>query len=193
MQLLAFAASNSRSSINRTLVEYTLGLFRKEFGFDMDVEILDLNAYEMPIYSIDRERENGVPNRAKDFFQKIGDADAVIVSFAEHNGTTTAAWKNLFDWMSRIDTGVWQERPMMIMAATPGARAGAGVLQHQTSLAPHFGGRVTAAVGVGRWQDTFDNSTGALTNAEDIAAIHKAVAGFTEVLRQGQDQTGKSI
>ena len=36
----------------------------------------------------------------------VGDADAGLVSFAEHNRTVTSAWKNLFDWMSRIDMKV---------------------------------------------------------------------------------------
>ncbi len=50
----------------------------------MTVETIDLNDYEMPIYSIDRQNDGGIPQLAHDFFDKIGEADAVLISFAEH-------------------------------------------------------------------------------------------------------------
>ena len=103
MKILAFAASTSRGSINRALVEHAAKRLLSEFLPNASIELLDLNDYEMPIYSIDREREFGIPAKAGEFFSKIGAADALLVSFAEHNGFVTAAWKNAFDWMSRIE------------------------------------------------------------------------------------------
>jgi len=61
MKILAFAASNSRRSINRQLVACATGMLAEQAGEDAEVEIIDLNDYEMPIYSIDRENEAGVP------------------------------------------------------------------------------------------------------------------------------------
>lgn len=104
MRLLAFAATNSRRSINRQLVELAAYQFKRDVRTDAQIEFLDLNDFEMPIYSIDREKESGLPPQAHAFFERIGAADALLISFAEHNGFVTAAWKNLFDWMSRIDT-----------------------------------------------------------------------------------------
>jgi hypothetical protein len=43
----------------------------------------------MPIYSADRESEGGIPQLAQDFFDKIGAANAVLISSAEHNGFPT--------------------------------------------------------------------------------------------------------
>ncbi len=86
MKVLAFAASNSRQSINRTLAAYAAGLID-----NATVEVLDINDYEMPIYSEDREKELGQPEQARNFFKKIGEADAIVVSYAEHNGSYTAA------------------------------------------------------------------------------------------------------
>ncbi|WP_275041411.1 NAD(P)H-dependent oxidoreductase [Pseudoalteromonas piscicida] len=45
-------------------------------------------------------------NNAHNFYQAIGDADVIVVSFAEHNGTYSATYKNEFDWRSRIDKKV---------------------------------------------------------------------------------------
>lgn len=106
---------------------------------EAEVAFVDLNDFNLPIYSIDRERASGIPQAARSFFDLIGAAEAVLVSFAEHNGTVTSAWKNLFDWMSRIDRQVWQGKPVVFLAASPGPRAGAGVLGHQAQLAPFFG------------------------------------------------------
>ena len=113
MKILAFAASNSRKSINRVLVEYAASRLQSRFLSSAEVEFLDLNDYEMPIYSVDRENADGIHRLARAFFAKIGGADAVIVSFAEYNGFVTAAWKNIHDWMSRIEMRVWQDKPVV--------------------------------------------------------------------------------
>ena len=131
MRVLAFAATTSRNSINRNLVEFAAAQLQTDLGPDVQIQFLDLDDYEMPIYSIDREHENGIPAEAHAFFDKIGAADALPVSFAEHNGSTTAAWKNIYDWMSRIGVKPWQGKPMVILAATPGPHAGASVLGAQ--------------------------------------------------------------
>ena len=54
MKILGISASNSSTSINKKLVTYAISLVDKA-----EVEILDLNDYEMPIYSADREKELG--------------------------------------------------------------------------------------------------------------------------------------
>ena len=135
LKILAFAASNSRNSINRDLVEHAASRFRDEIEAEAEIEFLDLNDFEMPIYSIDRERANGIPTPARTLFEKIGAADALLVSFAEHNGFVSAAWKNTFDWMSRIEMKIWQGKPVVMLAASPGPRAGANVLASQQMLA----------------------------------------------------------
>ena len=51
-KVTCFAASSSRNSINKQLVTYAAGLVE-----DADVEVLDLNDYELPLFSVDREAE----------------------------------------------------------------------------------------------------------------------------------------
>ena len=55
-KIIAFGASSSETSINKQLVTYAANQFE-----NTTVEILDLNDYEMPIFSIDKEK-NGIPN-----------------------------------------------------------------------------------------------------------------------------------
>ena len=68
MKLLAFAASNSSQSINRQLVDYVIGLLQggEIEGVDPDaleISTLDLNDFEMPIYSIDRQEAGASRSR----------------------------------------------------------------------------------------------------------------------------------
>jgi len=122
-KIIAFGASSSRHSINKKLATFAANQLS-----DAAITILDLNDFEMPIYSIDREQESGVPDLAKQFKALIGEADGVIVSFAEHNGSFTAAYKNIYDWMSRLEGSVWQEKPMLLLATSPGGRGAKSVL-----------------------------------------------------------------
>lgn len=170
MKILAFAATNHSNSINRALVTYAAAQMEQKDPY-IEVEFLDLNDFEMPIYSIDREVADGIPAQAQEFYDKIGAADAVLVSFAEHNGGVTAAWKNIFDWMSRIDMAVWQKKPLVMLAATPGPRAGANVLTNQEMLAPFFGADLKGKYGVGEWQDAWDKDAGRLVRDADIQAV----------------------
>ncbi|MFW2541451.1 NADPH-dependent FMN reductase [Primorskyibacter sp. 2E107] len=170
MKILAIAATNSRNSINRTLVTHAAErLARGHEG--AEIVHVDLNDYEMPIYSVDREGADGVPQPAQDLRARIGEADAVLIAFAEHNGTVTAAWKNVFDWMSRLEGTVWQERPVLMLSATPGPRAGANVLAGQELVAPFFGADLRGVQGFGNWGETWDAEAGALKSEEDRAAL----------------------
>jgi NAD(P)H-dependent FMN reductase len=180
MKTLAFAASNHSQSINRALVGYAADRLTAVHP-DAVIEFVDINNYEMPIYSPDREREGGIHPLAQDFFGKIGAAHALLVSFAEYNGYVTAAWKNIYDWMSRIDAKVWQDKPIVILAATPGPRAGANVLQTQEFTAPFFGMDVKGKHGVGKWTEAWNGTT--LTRDEDVAAIDAALATLAEGFR----------
>ncbi|WP_125562526.1 MULTISPECIES: NADPH-dependent FMN reductase [Pseudoalteromonas] len=161
MKVLVFAASNSRQSINQQLASYAASLIP-----NAEVEVLDLNDYEMPIYSIERETDGGIPDEAQRFFAKIGAADAIIVSFAEHNGSYTAAYKNLFDWTSRIDMKVYQNTPMLMMATSPGPGGAKSVLASAVGSAPYFAADVKASLSVPSFFDNFDLEAGELKNTD---------------------------
>jgi NAD(P)H-dependent FMN reductase len=178
MKILAFAASNSRSSINRVLIEHATARLTSDVLPGAEIEILDIDDFEMPIYSIDRENEEGIPTSARAFFDAIGVADAVLVSFAEHNGSVTAPWKNVFDWMSRIEMKLWQGKPLVMLAASPGPSAGAGVLGSQEMLAPRFGADSRGVLGVGKWPEAWDAERRELTNADDRAALDAALSSL---------------
>jgi chromate reductase, NAD(P)H dehydrogenase (quinone) len=175
MKLLAFAASNSRKSINKQLVAYAASLVE-----DAEVEVLDLNDYELPLFSEDREAELGHPELAKAFLARIAASDALMISFAEHNGSYSAAWKNLFDWSSRLGKKVFQDKPMVLLSTSPGARGGATVLTAATGSMPFFGGDVKASLAIPSFHENFDVERGTLRNEELNAKLVEAVSQLNE-------------
>ena len=120
-------------------MSYASRLLEEGLVDNVEVEIIDLNDFEMSIFSADRESHSGIPPQAHEFFNKIGAADAVLVSFAEHNGSYTAAYKNLFDWASRIDARVYQEKPAVLLATSPGGRGGGSILAIAAKAGQCFG------------------------------------------------------
>jgi NAD(P)H-dependent FMN reductase len=182
MKLLAFAASTSRSSINKRLVTHAAEVFQDEVASGADVEILDLNDYEMPIYSSDREADGGIPELAKALYAKIGDADALLISYAEHNGNYTAAWKNTFDWMSRISGKVFQNTPMVVMSTSPGGGGGASVLATAVNSAGFFGADIKGSFSVGPFGEKFDAEAGRLSDPDLIATLKQSLTGLNDTL-----------
>jgi chromate reductase, NAD(P)H dehydrogenase (quinone) len=158
MNILAFAASNSKKSINKKLVTYAANLVK-----NVNVEILDLNDYEMPIYSVDKESDNGIPQLAHDFYDKLGSADFIMISFAEHNGSYTAAFKNIFDWASRINSKTFQNKPMLLLSTSTGPRGGATVLEIAKNRFPFQGGNVVGSFTLPSFNDNFDEEKGIIS------------------------------
>ncbi|WP_409439783.1 NADPH-dependent FMN reductase [Psychromonas sp. GE-S-Ul-11] len=175
MKVLAFAASNSENSINQKLAAYTASLIS-----DAEVELLDINDYEMPIYSIQREVKLGKPQQALDFYEKITEADVIIISFAEHNGSYTAAYKNLFDWTSRIDMKVYQDTPMLMLSTSPGPSGAASVLASATGSASYFAADVKGTLSVPNFFDVFDIVSNKMIDEKVQNALISLVAKLTD-------------
>ncbi len=161
MKIIAFAASNSTQSINKQLVGYAASLVE-----GAQTELLDLNDYELPMFGVDLEAKDGIPEAAKAFHQKLAQGDAIMISLAEHNGNFAAAFKNLLDWCSRIDRKVFHDKPMVLLATSPGQGGGKSVLSLAIQSMPRFGGDVKGSLSIPSFNDNFDMQNGKLTNPE---------------------------
>ncbi len=174
--ILAFAASNSKRSINKQLVSYTASLLD-----NYDVTLLDLNDFEMPIYSIDRENETGIPDLAYTFREHILKSEGIIISFAEHNGSYAVAFKNIFDWISRIDKNVWNDNPMLLMATSPGGRGGASVLETAVGKLQRMTNNKVEHFSLPHFKINFDPEKGIVD--EELKKMHgEKLSAFTEAV-----------
>ncbi len=153
-KILVFGASNSETSINRQLANYAADQLK-----DVDLVKLDMNDFEMPIYSPKRNKE-GIPEPAKKFKELLRASDGLIISFAEHNGSYTAIFKNLLDWASVIEKDMWLGKYMFLMATSPGPRGGIAVLKAAAERFPFMGGNVVAQFSLPSFGQNFSSEEG---------------------------------
>lgn len=175
-KVLAFGASSSRKSINKQLASYV-----SQQIDGIEVELLDLNDFEMPIYSIDKEQETGIPDLAKNFKGLINNCDGIIISFAEHNGAYSAAYKNIYDWISRIEKDVWKGKPMLLMGTSPGGRGAQGVLDLAYNAYSRSNEKVAGKFSLPSFHQNFSQEKG-LTNPELKKELEELLDRFKTLL-----------
>ncbi len=154
-KVIAFGASNSKESINQKLAIWTANQLENTEVID-----LDLNDYEMPLYGVDFESEYGVPELARQFKSLINEADGIIISFAEHNGSYSVAFKNVLDWISRLEKPVWSNKPMFLMATSPGPRGALNVLNTAVNTFPYQGADVIGHFSLPSFNKHFSDNKG---------------------------------
>ena len=140
-KIIAFGASNNSMSINKQFAAYAANQIS-----NVEVTLLDLNDFELPVYSVDIEKESGVPTNASKFSQLIADSDGVIISLAEYNGLHTAAFKNLWDWLSRLGSPkIWHNKPLFLLGTSPSKREESNVMKVSQYLFPMFSAEIIAS------------------------------------------------
>jgi NAD(P)H-dependent FMN reductase len=169
MNILAFGASASKHSINKILAHYSADQFSEH-----QIDKVDLLDFPLPIYTIDNEKELGFPENAKKFMNKIETADLIIISFAEHNGSYTAWFKNLFDWLSRINSKFLQGKKLLLLSTSSGARGGISVLTAALDRLPRHGGAVIGSFSLPNFETNFDADKG-IFNLEYKTTFHELV------------------
>ena len=154
MKILVFAGSNSSQSINFQFANYASTFFN-----EANKTILNLAEFDLPVFGIDLEKEKGIPEDAYYFATKISESDLIILSLAEHNGSYTAAFKNLYDWISRIpNRKVFDDKPLLLLSTSPGERAGANVMAAALDRFPRNGANVMGYFSLPSFEESFDSA-----------------------------------
>lgn len=175
MKIIAFAGSNSQNSINKKLATYAASLFE-----DATVEILDLNDFAMPLFSVDIEKEIGEHPKAQLFLDQLTTADILVMSLAENNGNYSVAFKNVFDWCSRIMNKVFQEKNTLLMATSPGQRGGKSVLDIAQNNLPRYGATIKAVFSLPSFNENFDVEQGRISNENLDQELKEIVTNFNK-------------
>ena len=171
MKILAFAGSNSSTSINRELVKFVLKNFKED-----EVNLIDLNDFSMPVYSVDLEKK-GFPDEAHHFLKQIEECDVIICSLAEHNRSYSSAFKNIFDWASRINVKVFQNKPMLLMSTSPGGYGGGNVMNTAKNFFPQFAAEVRETFSLPKFYENFDLESGVI-NPEMLKDLNEKIENF---------------
>lgn len=171
MKILAFAGSTSSTSINKELVKFVLKSFQED-----EINLIDLNDFSMPVFSVDLEKK-GFPDEAHNFLKQIEECDAIICSLAEHNRSYSAAFKNIFDWASRINVKVFQDKPMFLMSTSPGGFGGGNVMNTAKTFFPQFGADIKETFSLSKFYENFDLESGVI-NPEILKDLNSKIESF---------------
>ena len=149
-EILAFAGSNSSTSINYELVKYTASLIENH-----KVQTADMSRYPFPMYSIDEEKQKGFSNSLIEFKGYLQQSQGLILSVNEHNGNPSGYFKNLLDWLSRLERKFLEDTVVFLMAASPGKRGGIGAISVIEDMLPRFGAEIASTFSLPSFGETF--------------------------------------
>ena len=152
-KILAFAGSNNSASINHRLISNVAGRIQGH-----QIKVFKLRDLEVPMYCIDMELERGFPTDIKVFKNLIDAHDALIISVNEHNSTVSAFFKNILDWLSRIDRNFLEGKKILLMSTSNGVRGGASALEYTKGILPRFGGQVIDSFSFPSFKENFEGN-----------------------------------
>ncbi|MGS2760812.1 NADPH-dependent FMN reductase [Sinomicrobium sp. M5D2P9] len=175
--ILAFAGSNSSTSINYELVKYTVSEIK-----NIPVQQLNMANCPFPMYSEDLEREKGFSNSLVELNEDIKKSDGVIISVNEHNGNPSAYFKNLIDWLSRLDRQFMAGKKVFLMSTSPGRAGGQHSLAKIQDTIPRFGAEVVATFSLPSFGHNFSREEKEITDSELKEEHRKALDTFLKEL-----------
>tara|TARA_R110000850_G_scaffold109659_1_gene222738 strand:- start:7942 stop:8484 length:543 start_codon:yes stop_codon:yes gene_type:complete len=175
-KVLVFAGSNSSNSINQKLVNFAASQMTAS-----EVRHIKLTDYPLDMYGEDIEREKGFSVNLRMLLNEIKEADALIISVNEHNGGPSAFFKNVLDWLSRIEYKFLDGKQVLLMSTSSGARGGAASFEYVKSRIPRYGGEVIESFSFPSFNSNFSIEENIIT--DEILAL-----GFTDVLQNFEHQ-----
>ncbi len=164
--ILAFAGSNSSTSINYELVKYSASLIK-----DHDIQMMDMSGFDLPMFSVDHEKEFGYTNSLAEFRDDIHRAKGLLLSVNEHNGNPSAFFKNMVDWLSRLERNFLQDTKIFLMSTSPGRKGGASSLSVVEALLPRFGGEIISTFSLPSFNHNYRTGEG-ITDS-DLSDAHR--------------------
>lgn len=172
-RVIAFAGSNSSQSINAKLVQYVLN------GCSgVDKKLIHLTDFAIPIYNIDIEQASGIPIDVQLLKAEISRADGIIISVNEHNGTVSAFFKNIIDWLSRADRNFLEGKKVLLTSTSPGARGASSALAYVKGTLPRFGAIVVESFSFPSFQQHFNSETQEIIDPLLQIGIQEVIASF---------------
>ena len=169
MKTIAFAGSNSSTSINHQLVSHAVKLVEHS-------EVIKLNDYIAPMYSQDLENSEGIPQSIKNLDTKLSEANKLVISVCEHNGNISAFFKNILEWLSRNNRDFLKNKQVVILSASPGEGGAQTALTITERTLPYFGAEVVSKLSVKGFYNIFKD--GEIIDQELNNQLVKAMNSF---------------
>ncbi len=178
-KILFFAGSNSSKSINHQLVSFASSQIAGHVN-----EVIKLTDYELPMFGEDIERERGYSVDLKMLYNKIKEADALVISVNEHNGTVSAFFKNIIDWLSRLDRKFLEGKKILLMSTSNGKRGGASSLEYTKNVLPRFGATIVESFSFPSYSENFSEETQSISNEVLLLGFNDVLQNFVHQIQQ---------
>ena len=169
-KILCFAGSNSSKSINYKLVSFAATQI-----VGQNVEVIKLTDYTLPLFSEDIEREKGYSVDLKMLYNKIKEADALVISVNEHNRTVSAYFKNTIDWLSRLDRN---------LSTSDGRLGAASALEYTKYVLPRFGANIVESFSFPSYSENFSEENQSISNEVLLLGFTDVIQNFVHQIQQ---------
>jgi NAD(P)H-dependent FMN reductase len=128
------------------------------------------------MYGQDIETKEGYPDTLVSLLEIIKQADGVLISVNEHNGTISAFFKNVIDWLSIIDSSYLSQTKALLLSTSDGARGGQTALAYLTDFYTRKEVDIVASIPFPSFSENFDLKDGKIVNQQLSKIMQEAVA-----------------
>ncbi|MDP2204679.1 MAG: NAD(P)H-dependent oxidoreductase [Alphaproteobacteria bacterium] len=186
VKLVAFSGSSRKESFNTKLLVQAVAAAR---AVGAEVTVVELAAYDMPIYDGDDEAASGLPAGAVAFKKLLRESDGILIASPEYNSAYSALLKNAIDWASRSGKdeppgSVFAGKFAGILSASPGALGGLRGLFALRELLQNLGVTVLPSMqAVGQAMTAF-NDDGTLKDEKTAAGVAGVAGGLVSTLQK---------
>lgn len=182
--ILAFAGSTRIDSFNKKLVKIAAAGAMES---NVDVTVIDLRDFAMPLYDGDLEQKEGLPSNARKLKDLMLSHQGFLISSPEYNSSISGVLKNMIDWVSRPSEG---EEPLAcfkgkvagIMSASPGGLGGLRGLIHVRAILENISVLVIPEqIAIAKAHEVF-NADGTLRDKKQEEQVKRIGASVAKLL-----------
>jgi chromate reductase len=184
LRVIGLSGSLRRGSYNTA----ALRAARKLAPSGMSIEIMSLA--EVPLYNED-VKQVGFPPAVNDLRAAVRAADGVILATPEYNHSYSGVIKNAVDWISRPPDQPFQDKPLAIMAASPGFTGGVRGATHLKQCLGYLDAKLLATpeVLIAQAKERFDEA-GELKDEATRQMMGKMLANFAAWIERIRSSRG---
>lgn len=182
MKILAFAGSTRQNSLNKKLLHAAVQYIK-----NIDVSLINLNDFPLPLYDGDLETKQFPDNalKLKDLFLSH---QGLLLACPEYNSSISGVLKNTIDWVSRpLETEpeyliCFKDKVCALLSASPGNLGGSRGLIHTRSILENMGSFVLPGqVCIPQADKKFDDKD-LLIDEKLKQELQRLMSKFTETL-----------
>ncbi len=95
-------------------------------------------------------------------------------------------FKNIIDWLSRVDRQFLQQKKLLLMSTSPGKRGGAAALDYCKSRLPRHGAEILESFSLPQFYENFDSEKGEIVNEVFERGVADVVSSFSHQITEAE-------